>query len=140
MPAPPHEKHVFISEAHLDTFGHLNNARYLELFEQARWDLITERGFGIDVIRRMRHGPTILQVELKFLRELTAREPILIRTELLDYERKVGHLCQRMIKADGAVACEATFTFALFHLDERRLIEPTPEWAYAVGLTDVPPS
>ena len=39
------EKSIVISEAHLDSFGHLNNARYLELFEQARWDLITEGGF-----------------------------------------------------------------------------------------------
>jgi acyl-CoA thioesterase FadM len=60
-----HEKTVVISESHLDSFGHLNNARYLELFEQARWDLITERGFGLDTIRRTRTGPTILEVEMK---------------------------------------------------------------------------
>jgi acyl-CoA thioesterase FadM len=26
-----HEKTIIISEAHLDSFGHMNNARYLEL-------------------------------------------------------------------------------------------------------------
>ena len=49
-----HEKTTVISEAHLDSFGHVNNARYFELLEQARWDLITERGFGIDTIRSTR--------------------------------------------------------------------------------------
>jgi acyl-CoA thioester hydrolase len=129
-----HEKTIFISEAHLDSFGHLNNARYLELFEQARWDLITERGFGIDVIRSTRTGPTILEVVLKFQRELSARETVVIRSDLLSYERKVGKFRQQMIKADGTVACEAIFTIALFDLEKRRLIEPTPAWAYAVGL------
>jgi acyl-CoA thioester hydrolase len=129
-----HEKTVVISESHLDSFGHLNNARYLELFEQARWDLITERGFGLETIRRTRTGPTILEVEMKFLRELVPRESIVITSELVSYERKVGRMRQIMVKMDGVKACEAVFSFGLFHLDLRRLIEPSPEWSHAVGL------
>ncbi|HEY3497307.1 MAG TPA: acyl-CoA thioesterase [Polyangiaceae bacterium] len=128
-----HEKTIVIAESQLDSFGHLNNARYLELFEQARWDLIDSRGFGLETIRRTRTGPTILGVEMKFLRELTPRETIVIRSELVGYERKIGKMRQVMVKSDGSVACEAIFTFGLFHLDERRLLEPTPEWAHAVG-------
>lgn len=128
-----HEKTLIISEAHLDSFGHLNNARYLELFEQARWDLITERGFGIDTIRRTRTGPTIIAIEMTFLRELGPRETVVVRTELLSYERKIGRMRQTMVKADGEAACEAIFTFGLFHLDLRKLVEPTPEWKHAVG-------
>jgi acyl-CoA thioester hydrolase len=135
MPAP-HEKPLVICEAHLDSFGHLNNARYLELFEQARWDLITERGFGIETIRKTRTGPTILGVEMKFLRELAPREAVVIKSELVSYERKVGRMKQVMVKADGTAACEAVFVFGLFDLDQRKLVEPSPEWAHAVGLTD----
>jgi acyl-CoA thioester hydrolase len=131
-----HEKPFIISEAHLDSFGHLNNARYHELFEQARWDLITERGFGIDTIRRTNTGPTVLEVNVKFLRELAPREAIVIRTELVSYERKVGKLRQQMVKAGGEVACEAIYTFGLFDIGKRKLIDPSPEWAYAVGLND----
>lgn len=29
---------------HCDAYGHLNNARYLELFEDARWNLLDEAG------------------------------------------------------------------------------------------------
>jgi acyl-CoA thioester hydrolase len=128
-----HEKTIVISEAHLDSFGHLNNARYLELFEQARWDLITERGFGLDTIRRTRTGPVILEVELKFLKELPPRETIVVQSELLDYERKIGRMRQAMQKSDGTAACQALVVFGLFHLDERRLLEPTPEWLHALG-------
>jgi acyl-CoA thioester hydrolase len=131
-----HEKPFIISEAHLDSFGHLNNARYHEMFEQARWDLITERGFGIDTIRRTNTGPTILEVNVKFLRELAPREAIVIRSEMISYERKVGKLRQQMVKAGGEVACEAVYTFGLFDIGKRRLIEPSPEWAYAVGISE----
>ena len=129
-----HEKTVLISEAHLDSFGHLNNARYLELFEQARWDLITGRGFGIDTIRQTGTGPVVLEVTARFLRELAPRESIVIRSQLLSYERKIGKLNQQMVKVDGTVACEAVFTFALFDMTRRKLIEPSPAWAYAVGV------
>jgi len=133
-----HEKTITISEAHLDSFGHLNHARYFELYEQARWDIVTERGFGIDVIRRTNTGPVILEAAVKFLRELAPREAVVIRSELVSYERKVGKFRQQMVKADGAFACEATFTFGLFDMERRRLIDPTPEWAHAVGLPPLP--
>src|SRR5262245_15868756 len=74
------QKTIMISEAHLDSFGHLNHARYFELFEQARWDIITERGFGIDVIQRTQTGPIILEASVKFLRELAPREQVVIRS------------------------------------------------------------
>ncbi|HET6147637.1 MAG TPA: acyl-CoA thioesterase [Polyangia bacterium] len=135
-----HEKTIVVSEAHLDSFGHVNNARYLELLEQARWDLITERGFGIDIIRRSRTGPTILEINIRFLREMSAREVIVIRTEMLSYERKVGKLRQQMRKSDGNVACEAIFTIGLFDLERRRLIDPTPEWSFAIGLDPPAPA
>jgi acyl-CoA thioester hydrolase len=135
---PIQERTIFISEAHLDSFGHLNHARYFELFEQARWDIITERGFGIEVMRRTRTGPVILEATAKFLRELAPREQVVIRSELTSYERKVGKFRQEMVKADGSVACEATFTFGLFDLERRKLIDPTPEWAYAVGVEGAP--
>jgi len=130
-----HEKTFVISEAHLDSFGHMNNARYLERFEQARWDLITERGFGIETIRRTSTGPVVLEVQIRFLRELGPRDPIVIRSSLDSYTGKVGKIRQVMIKsADGAVAAEAIFTFGLFDMGRRKLIEPSPEWAFAVGL------
>lgn len=130
-----HEKTILISESHLDSFGHLNNARYLELFEQARWDLITERGFGIDTIRRTQTGPVLLEVQVRFRRELAPRERVVIRSELVSYEGKVAKIRQEMIKPDGTTAAESVFTFGLFDLQRRKLIVPTPAWAYAVGLT-----
>jgi acyl-CoA thioester hydrolase len=133
------DKTIQISEAHLDSFGHLNHARYFELFEQARWDIITERGFGIDTIRKTQTGPTILEVTVKWLRELAPRETVIIRSELASYERKVGKFRQQMIKADGTVACEAMFSFGLFDIERRRLVDPTPAWAYAVGVEGIAP-
>ena len=69
------------------------------------------------------------------MRELSARDAVVIRTEMLSYERKVGKLRQAIVKSDGAVACEAVFTIGLFDLDQRRLVAPTPAWLHAIGMT-----
>jgi len=122
-----------ILETHLDFLGHVNNATYLQLFEEARWEFITERGFGYEHIQKSQTGPIILSVEMKFLKELRLREDVVIVTEFLAYEGKIGKLLQKMIKPDGKIACEAIFAFGLFDLQVRRLIEPTSEWLVACG-------
>jgi len=132
--APVHEYRVFIVESHLDTFGHVNNATYLQLFEEARWDLITGRGFGLDVIQKTRIGPVILEASVKFRREVKNRETLTIKTSLIDYEGKIGRLSQRAFKEDGDLAADATFVIALWDIDQRKIIAPTPEWKLAVGL------
>jgi acyl-CoA thioester hydrolase len=88
-------EHVYttqILEGHLDTFGHVNNARYLDLLEEARWQWITDNGFGLAEIQRHKLGPTILEIDIKFRRELQNRERITIRTTVLEYSGKVGKL------------------------------------------------
>ncbi len=127
---------LMIRESHLDTFGHVNNAAYLTLYEEARWDLISSRGYSLKEIQKIKQGPVILEVNVKFQRELTLREKIKITTQLISYQGKVGQLEQKMLKADGTVASTAIFTFALFDTMARKIIEPTDAWKNAVGWKD----
>jgi YbgC/YbaW family acyl-CoA thioester hydrolase len=129
-----HQYPILIRESHLDTFGHVNNAVYLSLFEEARWELVTSHGYSLQTVQERKQGPVILELTLKFLKELKLREQITITTEMLDYSGRIAKMKQQMIKTDGSVASEATFTFGLFDLEKRRLIEPTPEWRKAIGL------
>jgi len=130
-----HEYPVGIHEQHLDVFGHVNNAMYLTLFEEARWDLITRGGYGLDEILRRKIGPVILEVTLKFQRELRNRQRIVIRSWTDSYTGKVAHLTQQMVDEQGQLCCEGQFLFGLFDLVARKLVAPTPEWLNAVGLT-----
>lgn len=123
-----------IREHHLDTFGHVNNAVYLQIFEEARWEIITSRGFGMKEIRASGQGPVILAVELKFSRELKLREQVVIHTQLVELKGKVSRLRQWILNPAGEVACEAMFTFGLFDLRSRKLLDATPEWTHALGV------
>lgn len=123
-----------VQETHLDVFGHMNNARYLELFEQARWDIITSNGFGLHKIKESGQGPVILEAHLRFLKELYARTKIKISVECTEYDGKVGKLKQEMINDKGEVCAELIVVFALFDLQARKIIQATDEWKKAVGI------
>ncbi|MET0792443.1 MAG: thioesterase family protein [Polyangiaceae bacterium] len=130
------EQTIVICEAQLDTFGHVNNARYLEIFEQARWDLITANGFGLDTVRSSGTGPVILEVTLRFLREVKNRQQLVIRTSLDSYEGKIGKMTQLLLDETEQVCCEGNFVFAQWDTESRKIIAPTPEWRRAVGMEE----
>ena len=132
------EQAIVIREEHLDTFGHVNNARYLEIFEQARWDLITDNGFGLDHVKATGTGPVVLELSLRFLREVTNRQHMLIRSSIDSYEGKIGRMTQLLVDDADRVCCEAKFVIAQWDTKTRKLIEPTPDWRRAIGLTEAP--
>lgn len=125
---------VIIRESYLDTFGHMNNASYLVLFEEARWEFITRNGYGLNEVLKQQKGPVILDIAMRFKKEIKLREKIKITTELVTHERKISKFKQNMIKEDGTVAAEINLTFGFFDFQTRRLIDPTPEWKKAIGL------
>ena len=133
MPNKIFEYPILIREGHLDTFGHVNNAVYLQILEEARWDLITENGYSLAKIRETQQGPTILEIKIKFNLELKLRTQVVIKTQLMSHEKKVGILKQWIEGADGRTYCEAEFTIGLFDVRARKLIAATPEWLSAIG-------
>jgi acyl-CoA thioester hydrolase len=126
---------VIIRESHLDTFGHMNNAAYLVLFEEARWEFITRNGYGLKEVLNEQKGPVILDIAMRFKKEIKLREKIKITLELISHEKKISKFKQDMIKEDGTVAAELNLIFGFFDLQTRRLIDPTPEWKKAIGLS-----
>ena len=123
-----------IRESHLDTFGHINNAVYLEIYEEARWELLTGRGYGMKDVIKTGHGPTILEINIKFLREVRNREDVVIKTFVTGMDGKISRVRQVMMNSRGEEASMADFTFGLFDLKARKLVEPTEAWKNALGL------
>jgi len=127
-----HKYDKLILEQYLDGYGHVNNASYLTLLEEARWDLIDKKGFGFEKIMQDQIGPIVLEVNLRFTKELRLREWIEIQTQLLSYQGKIGQIEQKIIKKeDSSVAAHAVLKIGLFDLKNRKLISPTPEWIMA---------
>lgn len=125
-----------ILESHLDSFGHVNNAKYLELFEEARWDFITKGGYGLKEIHKFRKGPIVLDVTCRYKREIINREWITIISKPTSHKQKIMRMNQVILKENGEMAAEAEFTFGFMDLEQRKMIKPTSEWLHAVGLEE----
>ena len=82
---------LIIKEQHLDTFGHVNNAVYFTLLEEARWDFISTRGFGVRDIQKSGLGPTILEWNVKFKKEMRLRNKIIIESQLVESRKSITH-------------------------------------------------
>ena len=124
---------VVIKESHLDTLGHVNNATYLTLFEEARWQYLNSKNYPLEVVMSEKKGPVILDLQLKFLHELKLRDQITITFEPVDIQPKIFKGLQKMLNAKGEVAAELTLTCAFFDLQTRRIIEPNAAWNHVLG-------
>jgi len=123
-----------ILEKHLDSFGHVNNATYLNLYEEARWEFITERGFGLNRVLTDQIGPVLLDLNLVFKKELTNRERVVITSQYTGLKNKlVMSMSQIIYNADEKVVSNMDFTMGLMDLRERKLIKPTADWLSAIG-------
>jgi YbgC/YbaW family acyl-CoA thioester hydrolase len=131
-----HQKFTYpliILEHHLDTFGHVNNAVYLEIYEQARWELITQNGYGLPVVQELKQGPIILEIKVRFLKELKLRDRVTIETQCTELKKAASTISQRSLKEKGELCSDADFKFALFDTVKRKIIAPTPRWLKAIG-------
>mgnify|MGYP001545651614 CR=1 FL=1 len=124
----PHEVVYTVQSTMVDTFGHLNNAAYLELFEWARWAWARASGMDLEpMMAEQRIGPAILHIDLSFRRELRMHEAVTIRTWFDELSGLKGYIRQDMVKEDGQLGATMRVTFIMFHLDKRRAVKVPAE-------------
>lgn len=120
-----------IKEYHLDTFGHVNNATYLQIYEEARWKFITDNGYGLDKIKAIGLGPVVLEIKIRFMKELRLREKVTIHSQTTDISR-IGTIKQWITDKNGKVCSDVEMKVGLFDTHQRKLVEPTEDWINAI--------
>jgi acyl-CoA thioester hydrolase len=129
-----YEYALTIREAHLDTFGHVNNATYLELYEEARWEMIQAGAWGLERIQNEKKGPVIVELHLTFKKELKNRSRITIQTRFKEMKgNKLMVLEQAMVNDAGEIASTLELVIGMMDLNQRKLIAPPADWLSAVG-------
>jgi len=123
-----HESTFKVQSTQVDMFGHLNNARYLDMFEWARWAMHEEAG-GVDVYEHTVHakvGPAVVHVDVDFLSEVKVGRQVTIRSWIEKIGNSSVTLAQDMLKEDGTVAAHAKFIWAFMNFQTRKGA-PMPE-------------
>lgn len=129
-----HETRFTIRSTQLDSFGHLNNAAYLEIYEWARWEWAELHGSNArEAVEHGGVGPAILKIEVDFRKEVRIHEQVRVRTWFHAIEGIRGVVRQQMLLSDDRVASEIRVVFVMFDLKKRRAMPLTQQMkdAYA---------
>jgi len=65
---------------HEDRYGHVNNARYLEFLEEARWAHLEERGLDTAFFREHGVFPVVVRLSISYRRPASAGDVLRIAT------------------------------------------------------------
>ncbi len=127
---------VKILEHHLDTFGHVNNAKYLEFFEGARWESITARGYGVEEVLTSGIGPVVLELTIKFRKELRLREEATVSLKWEVISTKMCIARQEIHNSQGELCTISEAKFGLIDTRLRKLVPMTEKWLRAIQSSD----
>ncbi|HDU8683993.1 TPA: acyl-CoA thioesterase [Proteus mirabilis] len=112
---------------HLDVFEHVNNARYLEFLEQARWDWIEQH---LDLAWFKRHGLALVVANININYRLPANlgDELIISCDIAEVGIKSGVLSQKIVrKQDGALILDALVTFVLVDINTKKALTLTDQ-------------
>lgn len=106
---------------HADFYGHVNNARYLEFFEEDRWAQFESR---IDLQQWSRQGLVFLvvNVNINYRKALPVGQTVVIATQLHEIGKRSATLKQEiLVKENKEVAADAMVTFVVIDREGRAL-------------------
>jgi acyl-CoA thioester hydrolase len=107
----------------LDSYGHINNAVYLNYFEHARWEFFRELDL-YRIIEAFEHLPVVTDVHIRYQREIRLFDELLIESFCVQ-EKPYLVFRQKIInKTTGLTAARATTK--LIFLDKNKVATDIP--------------
>ena len=108
-----YQTEIKIRGYHADFYGHVNNARYLEFFEEGRWSIFDSK---IDLKKWEAEGFTFLvvNININYRIAVPVGVTLLMETSLEKIGNRSGVLLQKLLfKETGQVAADALVTFVI---------------------------
>ncbi len=99
-----HESKFTIRTFHTDAFGHVNNSRYVELLEEARWRYAEDIGL-VKLLREQELGFIIIDMKLRFRAPVHEGETIRVETSLVALGSASGDVKQLVYRLDKPTVC-----------------------------------
>jgi thioesterase-3 len=103
---------------HLDVFGHVNNARYLEFLEEARWSIFDEK-LDLEDLARDGYAFTVVNININYRRPAFLHDILTVETHVKHMGNRSAILHQKVVnKKSGDSVADADVTFVM--LDVRK--------------------
>lgn len=107
-------KKIKVRGYHCDAYGHVNNARYLEFLEEARWTYL-QPAVDKNIFKDLGLLFVVVGLNINYRKSVIPGDEIEVSVDSCQYERKTIRFEQRILRGDELCA-EAQVKFVL--LDE----------------------
>ena len=108
-----HTIEIKIRGYHLDLFGHVNNARYLEFLEEARWAAF-EKTVDLQELARKGYAFTVVNININYRRPALMNDVICVETEVIQWGRRSAVIHQTVKHKDtDTLLADADVTFVI---------------------------
>ncbi|NRS49610.1 thioesterase family protein [Brevibacillus sp. HB2.2] len=134
-----HHYHLTVRSTDIDVIGHVNNAKYLEYMEWARFEWIWEQGFTLDELRRRAIMPVVANININYRKELKMREEVTAITTVVKVGEKSFVIRQELYNAADVLVADADVTMVMIDANTRQSISLPVELKEAL-LVDLPKS
>ncbi|MCP1313386.1 MULTISPECIES: thioesterase family protein [unclassified Halomonas] len=101
---------------HLDGYGHVNNARYLEFMEEGRWAFFDDHAELIRELNRAGRAFVVVNLNIDYKRAAVQNDDLCVLTGILDVGERSARCHHRILTSDGKVVAQADLTFVLLDL------------------------
>ncbi|MGD9367510.1 MAG: acyl-CoA thioesterase [Desulfobacteraceae bacterium] len=115
-----HSIEIKIRGYHLDLFGHVNNARYLEFLEEARWAAF-EKTVDLEALARQGHAFTVVKININYRRPALMNDRLVVETHISKWSRRSAVVRQEVKnKVTGEIVVDADVTFVMFDTRKKK--------------------
>ena len=118
---------IRVRNYHLDGYGHVNNARYLEFLEEARWAFFEEHGLLSEIDGLML---VVVRTDIRYRRAAVDGDILRFEGRLKELTSRHIILTQNIVLPSGKNAVEAESTLMVVSAESGRSISiPEPLFA-----------
>lgn len=122
-----HQYHIKVRGFHLDLYQHVNNARYLEFLEEARWDYLEQQPAMMAIAARGLAW-VIVNINISYRHAATMGNDLLIHTTLSKAGGKSAVFKQQIrCQQTDKVVVDADITFVLVDQKSGKAVELSEE-------------
>lgn len=98
---------------HLDLYRHVNNARYLEFLEEARWSLLEEKT-TLDYLQNNGYAFVVVNININYRCAASMDDILAIFTSVQSIGNRSCRMQQRVMRKDSdVVIADADVTFVI---------------------------
>ncbi|MCO7245125.1 MULTISPECIES: thioesterase family protein [unclassified Halomonas] len=98
---------------HLDGYGHVNNARYLEFMEEGRWAFFDEHPALMNELHAAGRAFVVVNLNIDYRAAAVQGDDLVVMTGIVDVGDRSAVCHHQIRRKDGRVVAQADLTFVL---------------------------